>query len=85
MTALPSHLTRYEAGQRLVHHSGAVWEIVDNDLPGRGEWEGGMVAVAGDYLIRCESLTASANRHESVGREMRVHPDYLHGDGWRPA
>lgn len=73
----------YEVGQRLVHHSGAVWEVVANELPGVGEWEDGMVAVAGDYRIRCVSLTRYANRHERVGREMRVHPDYLHGDGWR--
>lgn len=73
----------YSVGQRLRHHSGQVWEVVAANLPGSGEWEKGMLALQGDYRIRCVATTRNSHVDDSVGREQRVHADYLHGDGWR--
>ncbi|HEU4975271.1 MAG TPA: hypothetical protein VFT50_09295 [Baekduia sp.] len=75
---------RYEVGARLRHHAGSVWEVVDNDLPGDGEWGEGMVLLRGDYRIECVegSQREGFIGGETVGVTRRVHADYLHGDGW---
>jgi hypothetical protein len=65
--------TRYELGQRLVHHSGAVWSV------------GGVEVLDGEpwYVLRCEELTERSHRSERVGRARRFHRDYVEGDSWR--
>jgi hypothetical protein len=74
---MPSQLrSRFRAGWRLRHYTGDVWEVIEADLPGDGQWHGTMIEAAGDYLIRC----VSGRERE---RELRVHADYLSGSGWK--
>lgn len=73
----------YAVGTRLVHHTGSVWEVTKAELPGDGKtWREGSILCEGDYRIRCVRVFAEASV-EREGRDMRVHRDYLHGDGWR--
>jgi hypothetical protein len=65
-------VARWPVGQRLRHHAGSVWEVVE-DL-------GGMY---GDYLLRCVVGTPGWMGGEKVGNEMRAHGEYMHRDGWR--
>lgn len=86
MTRTTKDPTTYPAGQRLQRHTGSVWEVVANNLEGDGKtWGGGMVLCQGDYTIRCISAYPTYRDHERSGNMMRVHADYLHGDGWRLA
>lgn len=69
-------LARWPVGQRLRHHGGSVWEVVEDR---GGRW--------GDYLIRCVVGQRSLWREEWLeepGREMVTHGEYMHRDGWRP-
>lgn len=72
-------LARWPVGQRLVHHGGSVWEVVE-DRDSSTRW--------GDYLIRCVVGSRSfVNREkwlEEPGKTMVAHGEYLHRDGWRP-
>lgn len=69
----------YPVGQQLAHHSGATWEVIESGLPGDGKtWSEGMLLCEGDYRIQGVGASGAA-----TGRTMRVHADYLHGDGWR--
>lgn len=70
----------YEVGRRLTHHSGTVWEVTASNLSGQGQWEEGMIALEGDYRIKCIDYGLHERERD---RSMRVHADYLHGDGWR--
>jgi hypothetical protein len=68
---------RWVVGQRLRHHGGSIWEVVE-DRGGR----------YGDYLIRCEVGQRSLWRDEWVeapGREMVTHGEYMHRHGWEAA
>jgi hypothetical protein len=72
----------YQVGQQLAHHTGAVWEVDAARLPGDGvTWCGGSVLGDDDYIVRCVNAADPANL-DRPGRLMRVHYDYLHGDGW---
>lgn len=74
-------LSGYVVGTQLRHHSGATWEVIEAGLPGDGEtWSEGMVLCEGDYRIR-----GVGDSGQATGGTMRVHSDYLHGDGWRIA
>ena len=64
-------LARWTVGQRLIHHTGMIWEVVED--------QGGPY---GNYLIRCVDLNGHDSRYESVGREMVAHGEYLHRHGW---
>lgn len=63
---------RWEVGQKLRHHTGMIWEVIEDR---GGQW--------GDYLIRCLSIPAfGVSRYEKVGREMVTHAEYMHRHGW---
>lgn len=65
---------RWPVGQRLRHHGGSVWEVVED----RG-------GTYGDYLVRCVVGQRSMWRDEWVetpGREMVTHGEYMHRHGW---
>lgn len=87
--ALQDHLRsldseHYRVGQRLRHHTGAEWEVDAAGLSGDGKtWCGGSVLGEDDYIIRCVKAAGPMNV-DREGRLMRVHRDYLHGDGWTP-
>ena len=66
-------LERWPVGQLLRHHSGSVWEVVEDR---GGQW--------GDYLIRCVNGTPGWMGGQKVGDEMVTHGEYMHRDGWRP-
>ena len=70
-------LARWKVRQRLRHHGGSVWEVVED----RG-------GVWGDYLIRCVTGTRSMNDPEKwleePGKEMVTHGEYMHRHGWTP-
>lgn len=65
-------LARWEVGQKLRHHSGCVWEVVE-DRGGR----------CGDYVIRCLSIPQGIFERP-VGTEMVTHGEYMHRHGWTP-
>lgn len=65
--------TRWPVGQRLRHHSGTVW-VVREDRVDSSTYR--------DYLIECIDLGVLVSRYEEVGRQMVVHGEYLHRDGW---
>lgn len=68
-------LARWVVGQRLRHHGGSVWEVVEDR---GGRW--------GDYLLRCVVGTRSYDGDrwlDEPGREMVAHGEYMHRDGWR--
>lgn len=62
---------RYPQGQFLRHHGGSVWKVIGEQ--------------GGDYVIRCVVGTKREGwiGGEEEGVARTVHPDYLHGDGWR--
>lgn len=66
-------MARWPVGQRLIHHTGMIWEVIEDR---GGRW--------GDYLIRCVDLNGHQSQYESVGREMVAHGEYLHRHGWWP-
>jgi hypothetical protein len=72
----------YAVGTQLPHHAGSLWEVAEAGLPGDGKtWQGNMILCQDDYTIRCIEPTGT----ELPGHCMRVHADYLHGDGWKLA
>lgn len=68
-------LARWPVGQRLRHHAGSEWEVVED--------RGGPL---GDYLIRCVVGTKREGwiGGEEAGREMVAHGEYMHRHGWTP-
>lgn len=70
-------LARWPVGQRLQHHTTGVWEVVE-DRAAATRWA--------DYLIRCVEPTIgfSGEPMEPVGKELVVHGEYMHRDGWAP-
>jgi hypothetical protein len=69
-------LARWLVGQRLRHHGGSVWEVVE-DVGGR--WD--------DYVVRCVVGARSFDGDrwlEAPGKTMRVHGEYVHRHGWTP-
>lgn len=70
-------LARWEVGQQLVHHSGAVF-VVREDRGGQH----------GDYLIECRDGLRSLWRPdewlEEPGRTIVAHGEYMHRHGWTP-
>lgn len=67
---------RWSVGQRLQHHSGSVWVVVED--------RGGQY---GDYLIRCVVGQRSYDGDswiEAVGNELITHGEYMHRHGWTP-
>jgi hypothetical protein len=74
----------YSVGQRLMHHSGAVWEVDAARLPGDGVTRCGVSVLAqDDYIIRCAEPLGMPVGYRA-GYLMRVHHDYLHDNGWTP-
>lgn len=76
MSGPRQNASTFRPGWRLRHYTGDIWEVIEADLPGDGEFHDGMIHAAGDYLIRCVS-------GRERDREVRVHPPYLHGSGWK--
>lgn len=66
-------MARWEVGQRLRHHAGSVWEVIE-DRGGR----------YGDYLIRCVA-SSPWPKSEQAGNETVTHGEYMHRHGWTPS
>lgn len=71
-------LARWLTGQVLQHHSGEIWEVVEDHvaspiygLPGP------------DYLLRCLD-TRKGSVDTRMGRETVCHCEYMHRHGWIP-
>lgn len=65
-------LARWPVGQKLRHHAGSLWEVVEDQ---GGRW--------GDYLLRITWKPDWINERP-VGTTMVAHGEYMHRDGWRP-
>ena len=65
---------RWPVGQRLRHHAGTVWEVVEDR---GGRW--------GDYLLRrLPHPVPDWINERPVGSEMVTHGEYMHRHGWEP-
>jgi hypothetical protein len=64
---------RWPVGQRLVHHAGTLWEVVEDR---GGRW--------GDYIVRRLPGGPSWINERPVGSEMVAHGEYMHRHGWLP-
>ena len=65
---------RWPVGQRLRHHGGSVWEVIEDR---GGFW--------GDYLMRCVIGSRATFRDgwlEEPGKTMVTHGEYMHRHGW---
>lgn len=63
---------RWPVGQRLRHHAGSIWLVVE-DRCGTTCWR--------DYLLRCVYRGAWGAREPNA---MVVHGEYMHRHGWTP-
>ena len=65
---------RWMVGQKLRHHSGTVWEVIED--------QGGRY---GDYLMRRTAVPVPDWIQERpIGSTMVTHGEYMHRHGWEP-